>query len=137
MILTHTSPDIITTINSDGLFGSCLCFANREYVMTAADTYYVYELEIGEEVILNAKSIGDVEEEGHEAILNVYICRIMEMVGVGEDTAYDLLSHRSSVWDLPATDGIDFAEMDWVMQRLAAEYAVEIGYRGAAMTDEQ
>ena len=52
LTLYHTSPEPITHIRSDGLFGDSLCFAVRPYVMTAAARPQVYRIDLpGDQIV--------------------------------------------------------------------------------------
>lgn len=117
----HTSPEPIVegTINPWGVAGSCLFFSCSVYVMTASDTYYVYEAEFD---CVRASQLYDAE----------IVAEIAAEFGVDEDTAESLLDGSDDAWEY----GCD-AERAWWLQGKRGECAVRMGYDGCEDQDEQ
>ena len=133
--LYHTSPAPITDINDGGLFGSFLCFAFGEYVMTAVEDYVTYEIEIDMNDIIDACSLFYHE---NAAALAPFTAQVMRMAGVDEETADNLISERTDIFSVESDVAPeDLAEAAWEIQRITAEAAVALGFRGVSMTDEQ
>ena len=122
MKLIHTSPELITEINTDGLLGESLCFSGHEYVMTASAQYFVYEIDIDEDKIISSGSLDDEE----------IVSEIAERLGVDEDVAERVLDGRDSAWD----HGGD-ADDDWWIQEQMGVCAKKMGYEACEADDEQ
>ena len=134
MKLLHTSPVEITEINSFGRFGEFLFFADGEYVMTSG-AHITYTLEINDSDIIIAENMFYHEDADKLAGL---VDKVMMMVGCGEDTAEDLIAQRTDVHSIDTDiDPEDLADISWEIQRLSAEAAVALGFRGVEMEDEQ
>lgn len=131
MKIYHTSPEKIQQINSFGLFGDALCFAEQPYVMTAAPSPVMYSIEIDEEEIIDACSF--FFREDYEK-LGGLVTEIMEMVECDEDTAQDLLSGKAALVDVA---GEFDAEQDFEIQKMAVQAAKILGYRAVLLRDEQ
>tara|TARA_R110001606_G_scaffold399270_1_gene583264 strand:- start:1371 stop:1799 length:429 start_codon:yes stop_codon:yes gene_type:complete len=124
MQLFHTSPDAIANIDKFGRFGTFLCFAQDEYVMTAGD-HVSYTLNIEESAIIEADQLFYHEDAEK---LQGLVEQVMGMLDCDEDTAEDMLSQKDDCGD---------AEMSWDIQRMTAEAAKLLGFRGVSMQDEQ
>ena len=131
LTLSHTSPEPITHIRSDGLFGDSLCFAVRPYVMTAAARPQVYRIDLPGDQIVEASTF--FYRDDCDKLAGI-VAQVVEMVGCDEDAAEDLLSGRRALVDMAE----DFnPEQDFEIQRLQAEAAKVLGYRAVKTTDEQ
>lgn len=120
----HTSPDKIESglINNNGIAGSCLFFSDDVYVMTASDSYYVYEADFD---CVRASQLHDDE----------IIADIARYFDVDESTAESLLDGTQSEWCL---DDFDCeGEDSWWLQGKRGECAVKMGYDGCEDEDEQ
>jgi len=124
MNVIHTSPAKIEKIRSYGLFADCLFFSNNEYVMTAAEGYYVYALEIQDDEII----------EDYELYDDEIIAEIADNLGVDNDIAESLLDGSQSANDLMLEDA---GEADWWIQSKQGECAKKMGYKACQSTDEQ
>ena len=134
MKLIHTSPAVITEINSFGRFGEFLFFAQTEYVMTAGD-YITYAINLDEDDIIDAEQLFFHKEAEKLAPL---VGQIMQMVGCDEDTAEELIAQRESVFFIDTDiEPEDLADISWDIQRITGEAAVLLGFRGVEMEDEQ
>lgn len=126
MELFHTSPEPIKSIKSLGLFGSFLCFAPSEYVMTAAAKHYTYKIEIDDDEIIPASRLFYHEDA---AKLDGFVQQVMNMLDCDEDEAIEQIEQRG--------DFCGDAEQSWEIQRITAEAAKALGFRGVSMSDEQ
>jgi len=134
MKLFHTSPAEITEIHGDGRFGEFLFFSADEYVMTAGD-HVTYAIEVGEDDLIDAEQLFYHEDAERLAPL---VEKVMEMVGCDEDTAEELIAQTEDVHSIDCDiEPEDLAEVSWEIQRITGEAAVMLGFRGAAMSDEQ
>lgn len=134
MNLVHTSPTEITAINTDGRFGSFLCFAAQEYATTAG-AHVTYRIDIDERDIIRA---GSLFYHSDAATLEPLVERVAGMVGCDEDTAEDLIAQNIDVHELDLDiDPEDRANMSWDIQHVTGQAAKLLGYRGASMEDEQ
>ena len=120
MILTHTSPEVITEIKTDGLFDDCLFFSIDEYSM--GDVKAVYQIEIKEENIINVYNL-----ESKEIIES-----ICSYLSVDADTAQELLNNELSAGSITS----DY-EDDWYIQAKQGECATLMGYEACESEDEQ
>ncbi|WP_345888487.1 hypothetical protein [Shewanella algae] len=120
----HTSPNKIESgsINNNGVAGSCLFFSDDVYVMTASNSYYVYEADFD---CVRASHLHDDE----------IIADIARYFNVDESTAESLLDGTESEWCL---DDFDCeGEDSWWLQGKRGECAVKMGYDGCEDEDEQ
>lgn len=125
MELFHTSGDEIKSINSDGLFGSFLCFSLNVYVMTGRD-YLTYITEIDDSEIIDAAQLfyhDDAEK------LDGLVARVMGMLDCDEDEAIEQIEQRAEY--------CGDADISWEIQHISAQAARLLGYRGVSMQDEQ
>lgn len=134
MKLFHTSPAEINEINDNGRFGSFLFFSDIEYVMTAGQ-HITYTINISDDSLIDAEELfyhDDAEK------LNGLVERVMAMTGCDEDTAEELISQREDIHSIDSeVDPEDLADISWDIQKIAAEAAAILGYRGVEMDDEQ
>jgi len=134
MDIYHTSPAPITEINENGLFGPFLAFASSPYSPGAMN--HVYRLELAESDIIDGQVMLHRDEDG---VVEAYVDAAQELLDCDRDLAEDLLTERASIFDVNR-DRIgpgDLGEMSWGLQRLAAEAARALGYRGVELRDEQ
>ncbi|HHC7385457.1 TPA: hypothetical protein ACN30P_004418 [Vibrio parahaemolyticus] len=120
----HTSPNKIksASINNNGVAGSCLFFSDDVYVMTASNSYYVYEADFD---CVRASQLHDDE----------IIADIARYFDVDESTAESLLDGTQNEWCL---DDFDCeGEDSWWLQGKRGECAVKMGYDGCEDEDEQ
>ena len=134
MKLFHTSPEAIAEIHDNGRFGQFLFFSDEVYVMTAGD-YTVHSIEIDEDDIIEAGQLFYHEDAEKLAGL---VAQVMEMVGCDEDTAEELISQHQDVHSIECDiEPEDLADASWDIQRITAEAALVLGYRGVEVEDEQ
>ena len=131
MKLFHTSSTEIKAINTNGLFGEFLCFADSPYFMTEAASPVVYAIEIDENDIIEA---GQFFYHEDAAKLQPLVERIMRMVGCDEETAEDLLSGKQALIDI--AEDFDY-EQDFEIQRLQGLAGKTLGFRAVQTVDEQ
>lgn len=122
MILYHTSPNEITTINRFGLFDDCLFFSNDVYQMSACDVI-VYSIDASEMSFAHVSDLYDAH----------IIDDIAENFGIDSVLAEALLDDRSSVWDYAFASG----EAVWYIQAKRGECAKAMGFDGCEDRDEQ
>lgn len=136
MILFHTSPTKITTINRDGRFGEFLFFSDDVYVMTASDNVHVYKLDINSDEIIEASQLFYVDDS--DQILKSLIDEVKDMLGVDDETACDLIDETVSIYDIDTdVSAEDLADCSWEIQRITATAAKMLGYKGVQVEDEQ
>jgi len=132
--LIHTSPAAITEINSAGRYGSFLCFADDEYVMTAGE-HIAYSIDIDESDIIDAEQLfyhDDAEQ------IDALVQQVAQMVGCDEDTAEELIAQREDVHSIDCdVEPEDMADVSWDIQHITAKAAKLLGFRGVEMDDEQ
>ena len=134
MRIIHTSPAEITEIRTDGLFGDCLCFSDREYAM--GDVNAVYAMEIDENRVISGI---DMDECGESEIKAVAELVAITDGKLSDEEAFELLSEESDAWSL-LTDRMNsdaIAELSWDVQRLQGRIAAEDGFEAFAGNDEQ
>lgn len=138
MELYHTSPNKITEITNDGLYGSFLFFSGSEYTITAVEDYYTYMIDNENLDTLPASSIfyhEDAEKVDH------IVKEVMNRFDVDEDTAENLLDESENIITMDITrhnvEPEDLSESAWEIQYYTALAATELGYAGAEVTDEQ
>jgi hypothetical protein len=124
MQLTHTSPAEIEEITEDGRFGAFLCFSAEEYVMTAG-AHVTYHIDIDESEIISA---GALFYHSDAPMLTELVQDVIDLIECDAETAERYLSQSDDCGD---------AEKSWDIQRLTAEAARALGYRGVSMSDEQ
>lgn len=126
MKLFHTSPNPITHVTENGLFGPFLCFASKPYIMTAATAPVVYTLELDESEVIDAAGLFYHDDA---AKLQVFVEEVMELLGCDEDEAERQLEQRA--------DFCGDADISWRIQHLTALCASALGYCAVKMQDEQ
>ena len=131
MELFHTSPEKIEKVNQYGLFGDCLCFADHPYFMTEVNAPVIYKLELDDSDVIEA-SMFFFHDDWEK--LDGVVADVMELVGCDEDTAQELLSERTSVWE--ESENAD-ADMAWSMQRMIGKAGKILVYRAVECRDEQ
>ena len=117
----HTSPQEIKEINSMGIAGDCLFFADSVYVMTQSDSYYVYEADFD---CIAASQLHDDE----------IISEIADRFDCDHSLAADMLDGSESEWSQEFDCD---AEDSWWLQGKRGECAVKMGYDGCEDQDEQ
>lgn len=132
-MLYHTSPETITNISDDGLFGSFLFFSSRVYHM-GPNQKIVYVIDDEDLSIIEASQLFYQE---NAADADHVVQAAMEEFGVDEDTAEDLIDGSESAWDVLDIDPEDIAEADWDLQYFAALTAQTMGFDGVEVSDEQ
>ena len=131
MKLYHTSPGKIESINRHGRFGSFLFFSADVYTTTAG-VACVYSIEVDEGDLIEASRL--FYQDGADTLLDPVVRQLMALAGVDADTAEGLLEESLSAHELDVEDP---AELSWDIQRLTAECARRLGYRGVIVEDEQ
>jgi len=116
----HTSPNKITEINNLGIAGDCLFFSDNVYVMTEAESVYVYEADFD---CIRVWQLHD--EEIIEEIADNFGCSI--------ETAEGLLDGSECEWEQESCD----ADMSWWLQGKRGECAKKMGFDGCEDEDEQ
>lgn len=122
----HTSPKMITAINSHGRFSAFLCFSSRVYAMTAGD-YVTYKIEVEESDMIAAGSLFYHEDAGK---LDALVAEFCNRFDVDDDAAEEIISERASLDSCDADDS-------WDVQLFTARAAKILGFRGCIMDDEQ
>lgn len=132
MKLYHCSPVEIKAIHNNGEFGSFLFFSEEPYSL-ALGQVVAYSVEIDESEIIPCYRF--FFHENCEAIYTI-VKEVMNKLKVSEEDAENLLTEKTSVYDvLDTTDFI--AEASWWVQRKSAECARILGFLGCELTDEQ
>lgn len=129
MRLYHTSPEPITAIHGDGLFGSHLFFSSRIYVMTAQSTHVTYAVEIDESDVISA---GRLFYHPGAARLDALVAEVAGRFDISAETAEHLIEESIAPHEVEGRD-IDA----WEIQHATARAASILGYRGVAVRDEQ
>ncbi len=131
----HTSPVEIETIRENGRFGDCLFFSLNEYAMGKVAA--VYALETDESEIISGDDLDFAGNAEKQAIAD--LIQIADGV-IDEYEAFDLLTGKSSVWNL-LSDRIDdtdaLSEIDFDVQRLQGRIAKQDGFAAFQGRDEQ
>lgn len=123
IIMFHTSPEKIKlgSINNNGVAGSCLFFSDGVYVMTASNSYYVYEADFD---CVRASQLHDEE----------IIIEIAEYFDCDSELAESLLDASKNEW---CQDFECNGEGSWWLQEKRGECAVKMGFDGCEDVDEQ
>lgn len=118
----HTSPTKITksTINNNGIAGSCLFFSDDVYQMSA-NSVYVYEADFN---CVDASELYD--DKIIEDISRYFDCN--------KELAEALLDASENEWNQEFDCD---AEDSWWLQGKRGECAVKMGYDGCEDVDEQ
>ena len=87
MELFHTSPEAISEITTDGMFGEFLFFSASVYAMS--DYKACYSVEISESDIIDAS---DLFYHENAEKLSGFVSDVQRMTGCDEDTAESLIS---------------------------------------------
>lgn len=119
----HTSPVEIKegSINKNGIAGSCLFFSDDIYVMTASDTYYVYEADF------NCVNVSQLHDDA-------IIAEIASYFNCDVELAESLLDASENEWNQEfGCNGED----SWWLQGKRGECAVKMGFDGCKDEDEQ
>lgn len=134
MKLIHTSPTKISNLNESGRFGSFLFFSPVEYVMTAGQ-HFAYEIDINEEELIESSRLFYDE---NASLLQDLVSEIADRYDVSESVAEALLEESKSIYDIESNiDVEDLGEESWNIQKLTAQAAKILGYRGVAVKDER
>lgn len=123
--LIHTSPEVIKEINNFGRFGTWLFFSEDEYSISECESV-TYKIEVPLDGIISASQFfyrDDCDK------LEELVGEVMEMCGVDEDEAQDILADGAF--------STDDAELSWDLQYMTAKAAAELGYSIVEMRDEQ
>ena len=120
-MIFHTSPHIIECIDDakTRLFGKVLFFADEPYFMGSSESSVIYSLEVDEDQLIDESELVDESE---------LIDEIAHYLDVPSDDAIDIIAGDDEAADY---------EEQWHIQRLKAEHAKKIGYRGCISRDEQ
>jgi hypothetical protein len=128
--LFHCSHETIKTIHDDGTFGSFLFFGTEpSHYGHVVHSIFV---DLDEEVI-SAGSIFYQESARKNPELDDVVETVMEAFSVDEDTAEELISERTSIFDVKENACADDV---WLMQYFTAYAAKALGFRGVAISDE-
>jgi hypothetical protein len=112
------------------MFGSFLFF-KAEAGHTSLDGELYYAIELAESELIEASSLFYHDDY---AKLDAIVEQVMALCSVDRDTAEELLSERQHAQDVVAADLA--ADVSWQIQKLTAECAKILGYRGAIVSDE-
>lgn len=135
MRLYHTSPEEIDEPHEKGSFGSGIFFASEPYYMTHSLSPQLYALDdLDEDDVIDASSFF-YHEDYHK--LDDLVKKIMEKLGVDEQTAQDLLDESANLYDIVEDPDDSTAENSWWLQKMALEAAKKLGKKGVRLTDEQ
>lgn len=136
MDFIHTSPNEISTIDPNGLFGSFLFFvygddASDGYSMSVGDVI-TYRVTLNDDDVINARELFYHENAG---ALDELVAEFDSKYDIGDiEMSKDLISGRVSGWD--EVEGWD-GDADWDAQYYAAKAAKILGFRGVCVEDEQ
>lgn len=131
----HTSPEHIIEIRSNETFDDGLFFSSHVYTMTAADTVYVYALDLDELNLIDARSLFYHEDA---LKLNDIVERFASIYDLTVDEAEDVISGRVWCQDAkPALQDMDAIDFSFAQQRYALECAKALGFDGVELQDEQ
>lgn len=134
LTLYHCSHDVIETITDDGLFGSFLFFGTEP--SHYGHVVHSIDIDVDEEVI-KAGRIFYEENALNNPALDAVVEKVIEVFGVDEATAEELISERVSIYDIKEdASAEDCAENSWLMQYYTACAAQALGFRGVAVSDE-
>jgi len=134
MKLYHTSPELITNINSsyDNEFQGALFFSSTPYFMSGASKI-VYEIEIAEDQILEVCDL-EYNQEIIDEIKDRF--NVLFDIEIDDDDAYDYLLEDLSVWNT-ISDSDNCADFDWFIQGIQAKAAKKENYVAVEAEDEQ
>ncbi|TFH85280.1 hypothetical protein EQG41_18375 [Billgrantia azerbaijanica] len=127
--LYHSGGDI-RRIDDSGRFGSFLFFSSERQPHGEID----YRVEIDPDDIIDSESI--FYQEGSGDLLDPLIKRVMEIAKVDEDAAIELIEQKTDPHELDHIAPEDAAELSFDIQRITAEAARELGFKGVAVPDE-
>lgn len=133
MELIHTSPNEITSINSNGRFGEFLFFSAHEYAMAAGEVV-AYTIEIDESDVIDAGSLFFHDDA---STLEGLVEELAGHLSTDRDTAQNLIDESVSVYDIDSIDAEDAADASWDVQLFTARAAKALGFRGVRVRDEQ
>ena len=128
MKIFHTSPKKISRIEKTELFDDVLFFSDSLYYMNT-ESRFVYSLEIEESELLDVSSV--FYDDNSDKIDDI-IADLAEYADVDFETAQDLLDETQSI-----VDYTNDCEDLWYIQKLQAQIAKKMGYKGAIAEDEQ
>jgi hypothetical protein len=128
--LYHCSHEAIRAIHDDGAFGSFLFFGTEP--SHYGHVVHSISVDLDQEVI-KAGSIFYQENAVNNPALDAVVKKVMEVFGVDEDTAEELISERMSVFDVNEDASGDDA---WLMQYYTACAAEALGFGCVAISDE-
>lgn len=135
MRVIHTSPEVITEIREDGLFGDCLFFSDDEYWMCAsrdgADGA-VYAIEL--QSVMEPHQL-DFEGTAEQVAVKELIAICDEQIDA--EQAFDFLVDDSTVWEMLDFDCERLSEISWDIQRLQGQIASCRGFDAFYGRDEQ
>jgi hypothetical protein len=93
---------------------------------------YAYKAHVDVDDIIEASEL--FMRASHMAPLQRILDYVVDLTGLDEDTAMDVLRDVVDVYDVvPNAD----ADLSWEMQRLTAEAGAALGYVAVEMSDEQ
>lgn len=127
----HTSPEKITEIYNNPVFGDVLFFADTPYYRQG-HSEYVYALDLDDDKIIDVDRF--FYHEDYEKLSSL-VKKIQNYFDVDEDTAEDLLSGKLSTYGV-VEDGEKAGSGDWWLQGLQGEAAKILGYDAACGADE-
>lgn len=147
LILNHTSPSIIETINSNHeFFQGALFFSTDVYTMTMSKEVHLYTVEITEDQVIDYYDLEPTQEVIDDA---KHIAKCLFDITLDDDQIFDLITENEDISDLiqEALEENDssieeygyelISELSWYVQGYQAKTARENGYIACRSEDEQ
>ncbi len=133
ILVYHTSPNEIESIEERGVFGGGLFFGNEIYAIN--EYHYIYAMLINENDIISASNLFDEENELLDNLLEEFVVNELREEASEENLALaeDLITERESGLNLECWD----ADFGWTIQRYALRAANINGFQTVALEDEQ
>jgi hypothetical protein len=132
MELYHSSANEIKKVTASGVFGSFLFFSSE--IGHGAPGDALYKIEIDDEMITDSRT-WFYGSEHNWANLSGMVEQIMDLMSCDEDTAQEYLSQRrDDIFQIMKPE--DARDASWEIQKLTAQAAKALGYRGVKVPDE-
>ena len=138
--LYHGSPDVITEINSSGLFEGVFASSDKAAAESHMQNGVLHEIKLRESDILTQQMLDyELDYEQVKSALTAEMPRLSED---DIDLAYEVVVEDKDVFDMDAEDverifGYeDIGEASWEAQRIRGRVAKALGYKAVEMSDE-
>lgn len=134
-VLYHSSPDSKLKVTKSGRFGEFLFFGSSTGMGPGAGGHN-YRIEVPKEEIIEASSLFFQEDASK---LDGLVKKVMAQFSVDQEMAMGLIDQTVNVYDVADKLGIDIADISDVsydLQKMAAQAAQKLGYRGVEVPDE-